>query len=133
MLTTWPGGTTIVDQASSTTAGPAIIQIGAEGGLLPSPAVIPSTPVNYEYNRRSITVLNIFNHGLLLGPAERAEVVVDFSGVPAGSALILYNDAPTPVPAFDPRTDYYTNNPDYTPTGGAPLVKHKSVRFRLEG
>ena len=117
---TWPTDGREGGVPDPTTAGPPIIQIGAEGGLLPSPVVIPSTPVNYEYNRRSITVLNIFNHGLLLGPAERADVVVDFSSVPPGSALILYNDAPAPVPAFDPRTDYYTNNPDYSSTGGAP-------------
>ena len=81
--------------------------------------MIPSTPTGYEYNRRSITVLNIFNHGLLVGPAERADVVVDFSKF-AGKTLILYNDAPAPVPAFDPRSDYYTGDPDQTSTGGAP-------------
>jgi hypothetical protein len=101
------------------TAGPPIIQIGTEGGLLPAPVVIPSTPIAYEYNRRSITVLNIFTHGLLLGPAERADVVVDFSKF-AGKTLILYNDAPAPVPAFDSRIDYYTGDPDQTTTGGAP-------------
>ena len=31
--------------------------------------------------------------------------------------LILYNDAPAPVPAFDPRYDYYTGDPDQTDTG----------------
>ena len=104
-----------------TTAGPPFIQIGTEGGLLPHAVVIPSTPNGYEYNRRSITVLNIFTHGLLLGPAERADVVVDFSGF-AGKTLILYNDAPAPVPAFDPRVDYYTGDPDQTSTGGAPTT-----------
>jgi FtsP/CotA-like multicopper oxidase with cupredoxin domain len=99
--------------------GPDIIQIGSEGGLLPAAAVIPSTPVNYEYNRRSVTVLNISTHGLLLGPAERADVVIDFSQF-AGKTLIVYNDAPAPVPAFDPRIDYYTNDGDQTGTGGAP-------------
>jgi FtsP/CotA-like multicopper oxidase with cupredoxin domain len=101
------------------TAGPAMIQIGSESGLLPAPVVIPSTPVGYEYNRRSITVLNIFTHGLLLGPAERADVMVDFSQF-AGQTLLLYNDAPAPVPAFDSRTDYYTGDPDQTMAGGAP-------------
>jgi FtsP/CotA-like multicopper oxidase with cupredoxin domain len=101
------------------TAGPPIIEIASEGGVLPSPAVIPSTPIGYEYNRRSITVLNVFDHGLLLGPAERADVVVDFSKF-AGKTLILYNDAAAPVPAFDSRNDYYTGNPDQTTTGGAP-------------
>ena len=103
-----------------TTAGPPLIELGAEGGLLPAPAVIPSTPVSYEYNRRSITVLNVFGHGLLAGPAERADLVVDFSSVPAGSALILYNDGPAPIPAIDPRVDYFTGDTDNTPTGGAP-------------
>ena len=40
-------------------------------------------------------------------------------GLPVGP-LILYNDAPAPVPAFDPRYDYYTGNPDQTDQGGAP-------------
>ena len=34
--------------------------------------------------------------------------------------MILYQDAPAPVPAFDPRNDYYTGDPDQTSTGGAP-------------
>ena len=36
--------------------------------MLPQVAVIPSTPVSYDYNKRSITVLNVLNHGLWLGP-----------------------------------------------------------------
>jgi FtsP/CotA-like multicopper oxidase with cupredoxin domain len=104
-----------------TTAGPPIVQIGAEGGLLPQAAVIPSTPVSYDYNKRSITVLNILNHGLLLGPAERADIIVDFSDPKwAGKTLILYNDAPAPVPGADPRLDYFTNDDDNSATGGAP-------------
>ncbi|MEI9476036.1 MAG: hypothetical protein WCO26_05635, partial [Deltaproteobacteria bacterium] len=104
-----------------TTAGPPIIQIGAEGGLMPKVAVIPSTPISYDYNKRSITVLNVLNHGLLLGPAERADIIVDFSAF-GGKTLILYNDAPAPVPANDPRLDYYTNDPDNSSTGGAPTT-----------
>lgn len=105
------------------TAGPSMIQIGTEGGLLPAPVVIPPQPVNFNYNRRDIVVLNIDKHALMLGPAERADIVVDFSQVPAGvKSLILYNDAPAPVPAFDPRMDYYTGNPDQTATGGAPTT-----------
>ena len=34
--------------------------------------------------------------------------------------LILYNDAPTPAPAFDSRLDYFTGDGDQTPIGGAP-------------
>jgi len=116
---TWPTDGRDGGVPDPTTAGPPIIEIASEGGLLPNPVVIPSTPVGYEYNRRSITVLNVWNHGLLLGPAERADVVVDFSKF-AGQTLILYNDAPAPVPAFDPRSDYYTGDPDQTLAGGAP-------------
>jgi FtsP/CotA-like multicopper oxidase with cupredoxin domain len=119
--TTWPTDGRDGGVPDPLTAGPPFIQIGTESGLLPAPVIIPSTPVGYEYNRRSITVLNIFTHGLLLGPAERADVVVDFSQF-AGQTLLLYNDAPTPVPAFDPRTDYYTGDLDQTMFGGAPTT-----------
>ena len=121
--TSWPTDGREGGVPDPATAGPPIIQIGSEGGLLPSPAAIPSTPINYEYARRSVTVLNVLSHGLFLGPAERADVVVDFSGVPAGSVLILYNDAPAPVPALDSRIDYYTGDPDQTDTGGAPSTQ----------
>jgi len=102
-------------------AGPAIVQIATEGGLLPSPVVIPSTPANYEENTRSVTITNVSTHGLWIGPAERADVVIDFSKF-AGKTLILYNDAPAPAPAFDMRLDYFTGAPDETSTGGAPTT-----------
>jgi FtsP/CotA-like multicopper oxidase with cupredoxin domain len=101
------------------TAGPAWVQIGTEGGLLPAPVVIPPTPVVYEGNTRSITITNVSAHGLWLGPAERADVIVDFSKF-AGKTLILYNDAPTPAPAIDSRLDYFTGDGDQSPIGGAP-------------
>ena len=109
------------------TAGPDIIQIGTEGGFLPDPVVFHPQPTNYNYNRRDIVVLNIAEHGLFLGPAERADIIVDFSSVPSGSTLILYNDMLAPVPAFDVRYDYYTGDPDRTlagdGTGGAPSTQ----------
>jgi FtsP/CotA-like multicopper oxidase with cupredoxin domain len=101
------------------TRGPAMIQIGTEGGLLPAPAVIKNQPVNYTYNRKDIVVLSVQEHALLLGPAERADVIVDFAPY-AGKTLILYNDSPAPIPAADPRLDYYTLGQDQTATGGAP-------------
>ena len=102
------------------TVGPNMIQIGSEGGLLPNPAVIPNRPIGYDYNRRNIVVLNTLYRALMLGPAERADVIIDFSSVPSGSKLILYNDAPAPNPAYDVRYDYYTGDPDNTFQGGAP-------------
>jgi FtsP/CotA-like multicopper oxidase with cupredoxin domain len=100
-------------------AGPPWIQIGTEGGLLPTPVVIPATPVNFEQNTRSVTVTNVAVHGLWLGPAERADVIVDFSKF-AGKTLILFNDAPAPAPAFDSRNDYFTGDGDQSSIGGAP-------------
>ena len=98
--------------------GPAIIQIGTEGGLLPGPALLPNSPVGFEQNKRNIVVLNVLEKTLFMAPAERADVIIDFTPF-AGKTIILYNDSPTPVPAGDPRYDFYTGNPDYSITGGA--------------
>ncbi len=123
-----------------TTVGPNMIQVGNEGGILPAPVTIPNHPVNYEYNRRNIVVLNVNQKALFLGPAERADVIIDFSSVPSGSTIILYNDAPAPVPAFDERNDYYTGDPDMTNSGGmAPTVAgygpntRTIMQFRVSG
>jgi FtsP/CotA-like multicopper oxidase with cupredoxin domain len=115
----WPADGRDGGVPDPTTAGPPIIQIGTEGGLLPAAVVIPSTPSNYESNIKSVTVTNVSAHGLWVGPAERADVIIDFSKF-AGKTLILYNDAPAPAPAFDLRDDYYTNSTDNTGSGGAP-------------
>ncbi len=68
--------------------GPAFIQIGTEGGFLPFPTMVngPRQPV------------------LLMGPAERADLIVDFRNIPEGATLILYNDALAPFPMGDPAT-----------------------------
>lgn len=122
---TWPTDGRDGGVPDPTAVGPEMIQIGNDSGLLPKPAVLANQPVDFEYGRRSITVLNVSSKTLLLGPAERADVVVDFSKY-AGQTLILYNDGPAPVPAFDPRYDYYTGDPDQSVTGentgGAPTT-----------
>ncbi len=48
-------------------------QIGAEGGFLPAP---------------------VQRDTLLMGPAERADVIVDFTGLPEGTDLYLINEGP---------------------------------------
>jgi spore coat protein A, manganese oxidase len=74
--------------------GPGFIQVGSEGGFLPTPVM-----------------LNGFKQPqLLLAPAERADLIVDFRNVKAGQFLILYNDAPSPFPMGDPANDYYPGN-----------------------
>ena len=86
-------------EASPNAAGPAFIQIGTEGGFLPAPAMVngPKQPL------------------LLVAPGERADLIVDFRAVPAGSMLILYSDAPAPFPKGSALNDYYPGNPK-TPT-----------------
>ncbi len=99
--------------------GPEWIQIGTEGGFLPAPAVFPAHPTTWVNDPTVFNAGNVDLHSLLVAPAERADVVVDFSAY-AGQTLILYNDAPAAFPARDPRYDYYTGNGDYRDTGGAP-------------
>ena len=81
--------------------GPNIVQIGTEGGFL----VQEVTHVSAKpFNPLTLT------GNLLLGPAERADVIVDFTGL-AGQEFILYNDAPGPFPVGPPTNDYYLGNP----------------------
>jgi spore coat protein A, manganese oxidase len=92
-------GTPASTEPRATAAGPGFIQIGSEAGFLRAP-----------------TMLNgLLQPRLLLGPAERADLIVDFRAVPAGSILILYADAAAPYPVGDPRNDYHPGNPN-TPT-----------------
>jgi bilirubin oxidase len=69
------------------------LQIGAEGGFLPQPVALDQ---------------------LLMGPAERADVIVDFTGLPEGTEVFLINEGPdepfgggvagSDFPFADPRT-----------------------------
>lgn len=115
---TWPTDGRVGGVPDPQFAGPKFIQIGSESGWLPKPFVIDNQAVSYDYNRRNIVVLDILNKSLLLAPAERADVIVDFSAF-AGQTIILYNDNPAPMPAFDTRYDYYTGDPNQLAFGGA--------------
>jgi len=101
--------------------GPNWWQIGTEGGFLPAPVDVPNQHITWNLNPKTFNFGNVVNHSLLLGTAERADVIVDFSAY-AGKTLILYNDAPAAFPAIDPRLDYYTNDLDQTAMGGAPTT-----------
>jgi len=102
-------------------AGPTIYQVGTEGGFLPAVAIHTNTTQLIPGPQDDVNPDGPFN--LLLAPAERADVVIDFNGVPAGSTFILYNDAPAPFPGGDTRNDYFTGDPDQTPFGGAPTTR----------
>lgn len=97
--------------------GPNFLQIGTEGGFLPNPVVIEPQPITYIADPTAFWVGNVDKMALALGPAERADVIVDFSAY-AGKTLILYNDAPAAWPARVPGYDYYTGAPDMRDSGG---------------
>lgn len=126
-------------EADLTRPGPRITQIGTECGFLPDPVALPSNPsasgvtqqqLVFDTDATSLTFGNPVYYNLLLAPAERCDLLIDFTDVPTGSTLILYSDAVAPFPAVsgDPRNDYYTGDPDYTDatknpdglSGGAP-------------
>jgi spore coat protein A len=69
--------------------------IGTEGGFLDG-AVAPKGVVMRE---------------IVLAPAERADVVIDFTGATPGSYYILHNDAPVPFPGGTPLADFHPRNP----------------------
>jgi FtsP/CotA-like multicopper oxidase with cupredoxin domain len=102
--------------------GPDWVQIGTEGGFLPAPVVVDGQqPTTWITDPTRFDVGNVDLHSLLLAPAERADVIVDFSQF-AGKTLILYNDAPAAFPARVPSYDYYTGAPDMSPNGAAAIV-----------
>jgi bilirubin oxidase len=69
-------------------------QIGGDGGFLPAPVEL--------------------GH-LLVGPAERADVIVDFSGLAEGTTIYLINEGPDePFGGGEPPGDFDTANPATT-------------------
>jgi FtsP/CotA-like multicopper oxidase with cupredoxin domain len=69
-------------------------QIGSDGGFLPKPERLDQ---------------------LLIAPAERADVIVDFSNVPAGTRIILQNLGPDePFGGGVPGVDFFSADPGTT-------------------
>jgi spore coat protein A len=60
--------------------GRPFVQIGADGGFMPVPVQVQA---------------------LILAPGERADVIVDFSGLGQGKAIVMTNDAAAPFPKGD--------------------------------
>jgi spore coat protein A, manganese oxidase len=93
--------------------------LGTEGGFLPTPAFVPN---GVPFNGTAA------GGALLLAPAERVDVLFDFSAH-AGQSIILYTDAPAPFPMGAPLNDYFpglTNkNPvnAVTPPGFGPNTR----------
>lgn len=89
-----PKNTPFIDAAQNK---PAILQIGTEGGFLPKPALVST---NTPFNPLALS------GSLIMAPAERADIIVDFSKY-VGKSIVLYSDAPAPFPMGDPRNDYF--------------------------
>jgi spore coat protein A, manganese oxidase len=69
-------------------------QIGSDGGFLPAPVRLDQ---------------------LLMGPAERADVIVDFTNVPIGTEIVLLNLGPDePFGGGVPGTDFDSADPSST-------------------
>jgi bilirubin oxidase len=69
-------------------------QIGTEGGILPAPLQLGE---------------------LLMSPAERADVIVDFTGLPVGTEIYLINEAPDePFGGGEPPDDFDVADPNTT-------------------
>lgn len=79
--------------------GTPFIQIGTDGGLLPAPVTVTPRPAVIGGVPMTLQ--------LLLAPAERADVIVDFSAFPVGTRITMKNDAPAPFPGggAQPITD----------------------------
>ena len=102
-------------------SGPTMYQVGTEGGFLPGVAIHRNdTPLPLESDG-SANVDGPFS--VLLAPAERADIVIDFNGVSPGTTFILYSDSPAPFPGGDSRNDYFFGDKDLEAEGGATATK----------
>lgn len=107
---------------------PNFLQIGTEGGFLSKPVMVPSNIpfLITDPNFSNTGVLNpsLMNKSLIVAPAERPDLLVDFSNY-AGTSVILYNDAPAPFPEGDDLDDYFPGwNVDNNPTNGVTAPGH---------
>jgi hypothetical protein len=118
----WPTDGRASGVPDPTCRGPTMYQIANESGFLPQVIEWANNPVNYEYNRRNIVVLNIDTHNVLCMASQRADIIIDFSECNDNDIFILYNDSPAPAPASDARLDYYTGVEDQSLSGGCPSI-----------
>ncbi len=115
--------------ANSGATGPAMFQIGTDGGLLDTPVKLRglTEPVSDGTPTPSTR--------LFMAPSERADIIIDFAGL-AGKSFTLTNDANVPFPsgaALDPADPtrqvmqfqvtlpLSSQDTTYNPASGAPL------------
>jgi len=102
--------------------GPDFLVIGTEGGFLFYPTVVRS---NVPFNPMTL------KGSLIEAPAERFDVIVDFSGF-EGKSIILYNDAPAPFPMGADENDYFPGGPNpVQPKSGFGPNTRQIMRFKV--
>jgi FtsP/CotA-like multicopper oxidase with cupredoxin domain len=119
-----------VDMHTNGPAGPAIWQIGSDGGLFNNPVKL-ADPANGNQQCAGEPIGNNTDvragaSCLFLAPAERADVIIDFSGQ-AGKTFTLKNFAVLPFPSGGPVG---FGAPDATSDG---LVMQFRVNLPLQG
>ncbi len=97
---------------NAATGSSTFLVIGTEGGFL-AQAVTVQSALPMKFPNGAIDPVTgqtnpaMMNASLLMAPAERMDVIVDFSSVKPGTQVILYSDAPAPFPSGDDRNDYF--------------------------
>ncbi|HKT03644.1 MAG TPA: multicopper oxidase domain-containing protein [Rugosimonospora sp.] len=105
----------LVDGSSGAT-GPALYQIGTDGGLLDTPVRLLGQAEPASDGTPSPTTR------LFLAPSERADVIIDFAGM-AGKTFTLTNDGQVPFPSGD----------ELSPTDPTRQVMQFQVTLPLQG
>jgi len=118
-----PGEAKVNNQGVPVWAPVKVWQIASEGGFLPQPILLADT----------VTPGAAPPAPLLLAPAERADLIVDFSAVPVGAGVILYNNAPAPFPAGNPMFDFATDSPGGAKRGFGPNTRTVLQFRRVSG
>ncbi|MBI5589721.1 MAG: multicopper oxidase domain-containing protein [Deltaproteobacteria bacterium] len=104
--------------------------IGTEGGFLPAPVQLFQSGLPMAGFIPTPTLPG----PLLMGPAERVDILVDFSKC-FGQKVLLFNDAQAPFPVGAPVNDYYPGapkNPIVTSLGFGPNTR-TLMRFAVTG
>ena len=90
--------------------GMSFTQIGGDGSYLPAPAILKEA---------------------LMAPAERLDILIDFSNVPAGTRIILQNTANQPFPGGDPNDPETTGQVMRFDVQNSPAVHPRPLPAKL--
>ena len=109
---------------TSAQPGPAMYQVGTEGGFLPAVAVHDNTTPHSPGSRQPIPAAT---PPIRTAPStccwpRRSAPTSSSTSTAFGreASFILYSDAPAPFPGGDPRNDYFTGDPGPDRLSAAP-------------